>query len=85
MGAIVVGETRRTIDVTIDHARQPQRRVEPVARMGEVRLRRRRPQPRIDADEQQAQPRSDEIGHGGVSERLELLAGETHRRSVPRS
>src|SRR5262245_65394206 len=46
--------------------------------MGEVRRRRRRPQPGIDPDEQQPQPGSDEIGNGGIAEALQLGPGESH-------
>ena len=60
----------------------PQRRIEAVAGMGEVGRRGRRPQPGVDADEQQLQSRSDEVGHRGVAKRLQLGSRETHDRRV---
>ena len=77
-GAVVVGHADAAIDVPVDHAGPPQRRVEAVAGVGEVRRRRRRPQAGVDADEEQPQARADEVGHRCVAERLQLGPGEPH-------
>ena len=70
------------VDRALDHARLQQRRVEAIARMGEVGPRRRRPQPRVDADEQQPQTRSDEIVDRGVAVRLQLGSREIARATT---
>jgi hypothetical protein len=45
--------------------------------MGEMRLRRRCPQSRVDADEEQAKPWAEQIGHDCAPKGLQLLAGES--------
>lgn len=77
--SIGVGHPRTTIDLVTDHPRRQQRRIEAVAGMREMGLSGSGPEPRIDAHEQQFQPRTNQIGHGRVSERFELGARETHR------
>jgi len=52
---------------------------EAVAGAGEVVARPRRPQPRVDARDQQAQVVGHHVGHGQVARRLELLAGGAAR------
>ena len=66
------------VDVAVDDPRPPQRRIEAVAGMGEVGLRRRRPQPRVDPDEEEAQVRTDEIRNRRVAKGLQLGSGEAH-------
>ena len=61
---VVVGHPRPAVDDPIDHPAAQQRRVEAVAGVGEVGGRGRRPQPGVDADEQQAQAGPDQIRHG---------------------
>ena len=78
VGAVVVGHARATVDRAIDHARSQQRRIEAVAGMGEVGLRRGGPQTGVDPDEQQPQPRTDEVGHDRVAVGLELGPREAH-------
>ncbi len=68
------------VDLALDQTRLQQRRVEAIARMGEVRSRRRRPQPWVDADEQQPQPGPDEIVDRGIAVRLQLGSCEWHGR-----
>ena len=69
-----------TVDPALDQARLQQCRIEAIAGMCEVGPRRRRPQPRVDADEQQPQTRSDEIVDGGIAVRLQLRSRESHER-----
>ena len=66
-------------DVAIDDPGQPQRRIEPVARVGEVRLGGGRPESGVDAHEQEPKTGPDQIGDGRVLEAAELGLGETHR------
>ena len=75
---VVVGESRAAVDRTVDHATQEQCRVEAVPRMREVGLRGGGPQPGIDPDEQQAQARSEEVGHGRPGERLQFGTRKSH-------
>jgi hypothetical protein len=55
VGAVLVGHGLTPIKITIDDASQSQRWIKAVAGMCEVRLRCRRPQARIDPDEEQFQ------------------------------
>jgi hypothetical protein len=48
-----------SVKITIEDAGEPQCRVETVPGMGEVSLRGRGPQARVDADEEQLQSRAD--------------------------
>ena len=82
--SIRVREPGGSIDLVLDEAGLPERRVEPVAGVGEVRLRRSRPQARVDADEEQQHPCADEIGHLCIPERLQFVSREAHRGSHPR-
>ena len=75
---VVVGEPGAAVDVAVDDPGPPQRRVEAVARVGEVGRRRRRPQPGVDPDEQQPQSGADEVRDRRVAERLQLGPREPH-------
>ena len=78
VGPVVVGHAVGSIDVALDHATEPECRIEPVAGVSEVGLRGRGPETRIDADEQQPEARADQVGHGHVTCRFEFGAAETH-------
>ena len=69
----------RPVDVAIDDPGPQQRRVEPVAGVGEVGLGGGGPQPGVDADEQQPEAGPDQVGDRGVAVRLELGPGESHQ------
>ena len=80
VGTVVIGHPCSAIDLVLDDPGAEQRRVEPVSWVGEVRLGHRRPQSRVDADDQQAQARADQVGHHGIASGLELGACEPHRQ-----
>ena len=76
--AVCVAHPDASVDHPVDDAGESERRIETVARMGEVGRRGGRPQPRVDADEQQSKTGPDEVGHRRAAERLQLGPGETH-------
>ena len=78
VATVVVAHADATVDRTVDDPRLEQGGIEPVARMGEVGLGGRRPQPGVDSDEQQAKVVPYEIGHRGVPVRLEFSSAEPH-------
>ncbi len=75
-----IGHAGAPVDLVADHTRRPKRRVEAVAGVREVGLGGSRPQTGVDADEQQLQSGTDEVGHGRVGERLQLGPCETHQQ-----
>ena len=73
-----LGHADTAVDRLVDDPRLEQRRIEPVARMGEVGLGGGRPQPGVDTDEQQPQTRTDQVRHGRADERFEFGSGKPH-------
>jgi hypothetical protein len=73
--AVGVGHARRLVHRLREDPGSQQRGVEAVHRVREVRLCRRGPQAGVDADEQQADVRTEQVRHLGVAERLELRRG----------
>jgi len=59
VGPVLVSHRFASVKITIEDAGEPQCRVETVPGMGEVSLRGRGPQARVDADEEQLQSRAD--------------------------
>jgi hypothetical protein len=76
--AIGIAHPGDPVDLVLGDPGRGQGRVEAVGGMREVGLDRGRPQPRVDADEQQLQLRPDEIRNLVTPERLQLLPRETH-------
>jgi hypothetical protein len=72
-----IGHPGGRVDPALEDSGAQQRRIEPVARVGKMRPGRGRPQTRIDTDEEQPQAGTDEIGHIGVAEGLQLRASES--------
>jgi hypothetical protein len=75
---------RRHAARRVDHGRRDpgavQGRPEPVAAAGEVRIHRRRPQARVDADEQQPDVGAEQVVDRRPVERLQLGAAEARRQ-----
>ena len=65
----------RGIDLVIGETRLVQRRPEAVARSCERRIHRGRPQPRVDADDEQLQPGG--IGRQNIVDRIRVVRGES--------
>ena len=78
--AIGVDHPGDPIDLVVGDAGQRQRRIEAVGGMREVGFDRGRPQARVDADEQQPQPRPDEVVDLLTAVLLELRTREPHAR-----
>ena len=74
----VVGHRVGDVDRVGHDAGTVQRRPEAVGRVAEVGLGGRGPQARVDPDEEQPRAGSEEVGHLGVAERLQLRPGEPH-------
>ena len=83
--AIGIGHPGDPIDLVIGDAGRGQRRIEAIGGMREVGFDRGRPQARVDADEQQPEPRPHEIVDLAAPERLQLQTREPHARDPARS
>ena len=71
------------VDGPLDDSRPQQGGIEAIPRVGEVRLRRGGPQPRVDPDEQQPQAGGDQIGNDATATGLQFSAGEMgHGRHI---
>ena len=83
MRPLGIGHARGPVDLELDDPSPGQRRVEAIAGMGEVGVDSRRPQPRVDAREQQTQIGPEQIIDLPATEGLQLGAREPHDVILP--
>ena len=85
LGPVLGRHPGRDVQLSSGDAGPVQRRPEPVPGPGEVRVRRCGPQSRVDPDDEQPQPRWEEVVDASATMRLELRPGEPSSRHGGRS